>query len=715
MKVADQVSNVKVQGDFETTAFTIEADAQTFITLSDTLYSNKILAIVRELGINAYDSHVEAGCESVPIKVGIPTAFNREFFIEDEGLGLSHEDCMTVYQTYFKSTKRNSNSAVGCLGLGSKTPFCYTDNFTVTSVFDGIRREYTAFKNEHGIPQFALVSQEDTDAHNGVKISFSINPSDSNKFYTAAKQAFEFLPVKPDFGSDATRQSNVELDQTDYEIKQKDWGFRSASQRNRGSYVVMGYIAYPIDPYKVDDSNRYVHNILHKNIDIFVNLSELDNNTPPPVSFTPSRETLSYDKKTKKFLIDATKKISDEAAKTFVKEIKQSSSLWQARMKLNKLSNAGTTFSELAKSCNIDNIKWKGQKIFDNLNHYICLDDPKSNAFVKEPIPGLKSEVFYKDGWKQKIVRDGKATTIHVHHSGNVYINDLNSGSVKRASYHVTNNVKRNTKLFFVSFDETVNPDIKKKFMDKMGMIDSDLKYVSELYDPPAEKGDIERVRTKVCKLSETYHDRWEDVEVDIKDGGIYVEINRYKAVSYPGCYNKDGTNQLSTMIGELKDVGFVVPNIYGVKTFVLQQKRFKNAEWQTFEDYYNQCMDSILTNKETMKEIERIVAISKLFSATDNISRSDLFGIGSLLPETHYINSFLTESKAVTWTTKLTSLMELLQRHGHTWNGQNLIQKEKDLYVKYPMLGTYTRGFIGKSQHRTVSNYILQTDKVTK
>lgn len=56
--------------------FRIKASSTAFAILSSGLYSNKFKAILRELGCNAYDSHVEAGYPEKPFTVHLPTRLN---------------------------------------------------------------------------------------------------------------------------------------------------------------------------------------------------------------------------------------------------------------------------------------------------------------------------------------------------------------------------------------------------------------------------------------------------------------------------------------------------------------------------------------------------------------------------------------------------------------------------------------------------------------
>ena len=115
MKLHAGTHNVEKSGNFEESKFSIEASSKAFFILSDGLYSNKILAVVRELSTNAYDSHVEANKADVPFDVHLPTPLKPVFFIRDYGTSMNHDNCMQLYTTYFRSTRNNSNDAVGCL------------------------------------------------------------------------------------------------------------------------------------------------------------------------------------------------------------------------------------------------------------------------------------------------------------------------------------------------------------------------------------------------------------------------------------------------------------------------------------------------------------------------------------------------------------------------------------------------------------------------
>ena len=79
MKLHSSTHTVEKSGNFEENQFSIEASAKAFMILSDGLYSNKILAVIRELSTNAYDSHVDAGRRVIHLTYTSLLAWNHTF------------------------------------------------------------------------------------------------------------------------------------------------------------------------------------------------------------------------------------------------------------------------------------------------------------------------------------------------------------------------------------------------------------------------------------------------------------------------------------------------------------------------------------------------------------------------------------------------------------------------------------------------------------
>ena len=99
--IAAQATARQVQsGGVETSrSFEISSkdSAHIMTILRDTLYSDKILAVLREYAANAWDAHREMGKPDLAIQVILPTVMNPTLIIRDFGRGLSHEDAFDVY------------------------------------------------------------------------------------------------------------------------------------------------------------------------------------------------------------------------------------------------------------------------------------------------------------------------------------------------------------------------------------------------------------------------------------------------------------------------------------------------------------------------------------------------------------------------------------------------------------------------------------------
>lgn len=183
-----QVSNVQdhvthaVIGGKPTIEFGISNSAEFFHILSSTLYSNQILAVVREVICNAWDAHIAAGKKDIPVEVEITDSLFR---VRDFGHGIPHDAIGPIYGTYGSSTKTNDGKQTGGFGLGCKAPFAYTDHFEVTSTNAGTRTIYAMSKSsaqangKPGITPITSFPSGDT----GLQVSLGIKTnSDVQKF-----------------------------------------------------------------------------------------------------------------------------------------------------------------------------------------------------------------------------------------------------------------------------------------------------------------------------------------------------------------------------------------------------------------------------------------------------------------------------------------------------------------------------------------------------
>ena len=82
MKLADRTVEIHSRGIENSNQFTIAQTSKMFKILSDSLYSDKVMAVIRELSTNAYDAHIAANNKN-PFKVILPTRANPSFTVRD--------------------------------------------------------------------------------------------------------------------------------------------------------------------------------------------------------------------------------------------------------------------------------------------------------------------------------------------------------------------------------------------------------------------------------------------------------------------------------------------------------------------------------------------------------------------------------------------------------------------------------------------------------
>lgn len=291
--------------------FTINASSEAFRILSSGLYSNKIQAIIRELSCNAVDAHVMAGTPDRPFKIHLPDSWEPFFSIEDFGIGLDDEDVDNIYTSYFTSTKTSSNDLIGGLGLGSKTPFSYTDTFTIRTRKDGVERVYNAYISAKGSPTVSMLSEDDTDESNGVLVTVPVRKEDFYNFRQEAVNVFQWFRVLPEI-------NNVQLDNSKYKKLEEADGLLvdTQSYQKQRVTVVMGNVAYSVTP---DEKNLPKKNkrawmfLENAHLTVRYNIGDL--------SVTASRESISFDDETIKTFVDRIENFAQAYYDGFQKKI----------------------------------------------------------------------------------------------------------------------------------------------------------------------------------------------------------------------------------------------------------------------------------------------------------------------------------------------------------------------------------------------------------
>ncbi|WP_018234434.1 ATP-binding protein [Thioalkalivibrio thiocyanodenitrificans] len=255
MKGIDLTREIEANLDTDVSEFPILATAHAYKVLSSSLYSDKTRAVLRELGCNAMDAHIEAGKPDMPFEVKLPNSLDPSFYIKDWGEGMGPAQIRNVFVVYFASTKGSAMEQTGEYGLGCKSPFSYTDSFTITSVRKGVKRVFVAYLDEEGKPCLRRLTRTPMrateDWKSGTMVSFPVRQGDFKTFSDKARQVFRWFSVKP-------RILGVPVDLDIGEIVHEDdrvMRFHSGSGFGKPQ-VLMGNVAYPFDLSEIGFTQR---------------------------------------------------------------------------------------------------------------------------------------------------------------------------------------------------------------------------------------------------------------------------------------------------------------------------------------------------------------------------------------------------------------------------------------------------------------------------
>lgn len=309
-----------------TRTFQIKASAKAFRILSG-FYTDPVGAIPRELGANAWDAHVASGNTDKKFIVHCPNILEPWFSIRDFGTGLSKDAVYNIYTTYFESTKTTDNNSDGCMGLGSKTPFNYTDNFIVASYVNGVKYVFNCFVNEHSQPSVALMAEEETSDQNGLEIKIAVASDDIRTWREKIISAYTPFKNKPEIVGD-----DIVFEEKKYLYSGIGWAITDSDSRYYYSsnlknwYIYMGNYRYNIDFSKIESSSFYsslgsadqdkIYTIIRTYCGYFdVNIGDVD--------VAPNKETLQYNKNdvTSKKVCEMLLRIHSELAKSISGEI----------------------------------------------------------------------------------------------------------------------------------------------------------------------------------------------------------------------------------------------------------------------------------------------------------------------------------------------------------------------------------------------------------
>lgn len=468
--------------------FKIKASAKAFKILSG-FYSEPILAIPRELGANAWDSHVKAGNTNKMFEVHAPNALEPWFSIRDFGTGLSPEAIDTIYTTYFESTKTEDNDSDGCMGLGSKTPFNYTENFTVTSWYAGKKHVYNCFVDEAGAPNIMHIASENSDDASGLEVKFAVKIGDINMWHEKITRAYEPFRFRP-----SIKGAKIEFKPRDYIYSGKNWAMRNNNgdhYSSRGCNAFMGNYCYPINTQAVrsailNSTSSTKHNVnveqalSYGNFDLFFNIGDLE--------VAPNKEQLQYsdNNQTANAIAAAIAAAVTELKDLVYKSIEKPKSRWEAMSLYTKYNGYSSSYSHIRSIIGDIVINYNGQKVLTNSENILTVHN-SCGATSPDKTLNLTStfEVYTLEGIGARM----RKTSAYYPRLNKTLFFYTNNASVKNARlrYYLKTNYNNNNFPFcYIISDISPKTENFFKHMKYFGWDNADVINIDALPRPPS-------------------------------------------------------------------------------------------------------------------------------------------------------------------------------------------------------------------------------------
>lgn len=681
MKISEETIDVTKSDSLDEETFYIKATPEAFESISGRLYNNRILAPIRELSANAYDAHVDVDKQNCPFEIQLPNVIDGNFRIRDFGPGISPEKINSVYRGYFNSTKQNSNKFVGCLGLGSKSPFAYTQSFNVKSYYNGICYNYTCYKNEKNYPSIAPMGQTETSEPNGLEVYFPVKSSDFRSFAEEVKGAFSFYQVKPMV---IGFQDDFKFKEYKYVLSNSDFGITDGRQN---SFVVMGNIAYP---FKVDDFYNTDYSfdiketkIIKWGIHLFVPIGS--------VGISSSREALSYNPETlkiiKKYMSNAVAALEDELAN----KVKTIDNVWDARIYCNA-ANRNVLVKVIQNDYDSFTINWNNKIISD----IVEIDKISGAPSIAQ---SLKKEPARKN-YDALSLRKSNVTSFYVKRDMTLFVNDMNIGGYAAASRYM--DAENISSAYMISND--YNDD----FIKEIGIPLNQIVFVSSIEKAERKPRIVDGQRVLRTTLQKYHNGSFENVEVDLNnESGFYFEVKRGEVKIGDDFIDSDQVNKLFRNLITLEFVG----NIYAVRPCDLEKIKNK-SNWKPAIDKINSFMKSITAIKKEVDYIKSVDALSDTYKTKLNkysylfksvkIENCDLFNSVVQFSKMYDVTKSVSKNIAFQSLNKIVSSVTL------DVDNSKIIESIQKLEKKYPIL-KYVNIDYGFNEEKTtdIENYI--------
>lgn len=658
------------------------------------MYQNPIRAFVREISCNARDAHREIGEPNKPIEITLPTLFEKQISIKDEGPGINPRRMSEIFLNYGASTKRNTNVLNGAFGLGSKTPLALGDQFSVITIHGGMKRFYTAVIDESRMGRMDLIREVHTDEHTGTTIIVPVKESDFNNFAKSvidetthwnSKHNSGVRPIIHNLPASVIYPADKKI-----MLEGEGWELYYPNKNNHGYgdklTIIIDGIAYTVSDLDLDlsyhnEKHNNLRSILTKNINIYFGIGKL--------SLASNRDNIHFDDKTKIAIIEKLKSVISQIAKMGAEKASSEPSLDKAEVFWNSF-NEYVSFSK-----SVETPIWNGYELQGTMRTI-----------------GNTNAVINNYGYRvtknsNKTFSRSSVDRIHFSDRLKIFIQDEdNSYAVaKRINKYIDENSEIKSACV-ISFQDAAS---KTYWMDRHGLKHVPTLLVSSLPEhvkehkpiTPREKAEIIREKKDQLDVWQFVYrghnkNNWDHIILEDKSiGGIFVEAKNKKTNEY-SCGNIRFSNDHFNDIQKLLGV-----QIYAIKSESIPKL---NQNWKRLEDVLvpriqNELASFSESDIERAEEL-RYNTFSHVFERKLGLSKDKMSGLISyILDSESLVLKYIKESSIVeNYLTSSHHSRNIQNKFGYlisddikpkvqTLKDSKIVDLQLDVIIKYPLL----------------------------
>lgn len=628
--------------------------------LREMMYSNPIAAICREITCNARDAHREAGIPERPIQIHLPNKLDKNWKVKDWGPGISPDRMEEVFVRYGESTKRDANVQTGGFGLGAKTPFAKTNQFSIITTSpeedeSRTKRVYIAHIDEKDVGTLRLVFEEkNTEEPCGTEIIVPVEEKDFGDFIYNTINATQYWNSISGGVRPVITGNNYQYDDSDVLLEGTGWELLKKNNSYSTAKAILDGIPYPLNLSSLNYSYSSKEHILlnNKPICLYFDVGDL--------SPSANREQLQYDSKTISKITEKIEIVANEAFQKFQTELADKKTFREAVLFYKEFSNE---YSFLLGTDSF--FEWNGWKI--------------SSDTIRIP-DFLAIEIFSYALYKGKI-KKSSPNRITINKNGDLYLHDLKTKRIPRDK--IQKIFDENKGLQFVqviSFSrdskETIN-QWKNLNENPFDLNLLELKSLESIYVPKTEREKNKRALVKgtgafifdpnyygnrVC--DKYWNPNLEDDDDDDDDDIVYVILSgqNKRIFSDSKCLDQSFFIAARKYLGikvygiRKSDVGMIksewTPFVHYLKNKLEEVQKEENIDFEVLESEINRFRSSnlhynmsSLINKLSKEKIKATSPINQYFTEASRLEGL-VKNYGFMLQAYHFFNSNLEESE---------------------------------------------------------------------